>query len=91
MLVQSEAFKIMNKDLIKVVKRDKKDLAKPQVIVNPAKVEKNIRHKIVNVINNWISERQENSRREKVFSESNISTWKIMSKNFIEPMTDERR
>jgi hypothetical protein len=77
----------MNKDLIKVVKQDKKDEAeKPQVIVNSAKVERNLRHKIVNVISNWISERQENSRREKMFSESNISVWKMGSKNFNEPI-----
>jgi hypothetical protein len=78
----------MNKDLIKVVK---KDVAKPQVTVKPAKVEKSIRHEIANVINNWISERQENSQREKMFSHNNISAWKIMSKNFNEPMRDERR
>lgn len=73
----------MNKDLIKIVKRNKKDeVEKTQVVVNATKVESNIQHKLVNVVSNWISERRENSRVEKVFSDSNILAWKIMSKNF---------
>lgn len=77
----------MNKDAIKVVKRNKKDGAnKPRVVVNAPKAESNIQLKIANVINNWISERRENSRMEKVFSDSEISAWKIMSKNYKETM-----
>ncbi|HSK72193.1 MAG TPA: hypothetical protein VK892_10890 [Pyrinomonadaceae bacterium] len=73
----------MNKDKIKVVKRNKKDGAeKPQVIFNAPKVESDTRLKIVTVVNNWISERRENSRAEKVFSDSRISAWKLMSRNF---------
>lgn len=73
----------MNKDAIKVVKRNKKDGAeKPRVVVNTPKAESNIQLKIADVINNWISERRENSRVEKVFSDSKILGWKIMSEKF---------
>lgn len=73
----------MNKDAIKVVKLNKKDGAKkPQAILNASKVESEIQLNIVNVVNKWISERRENSRVEKVFSDSKILGWKIMSKNF---------
>ena len=73
----------MNKDAIKVVKRNKKDGAeKLKAVVNAPKVETDNQLKIVNVINNWISERRENSRVEKVFSDGKILGWKIMSKNF---------
>lgn len=78
----------MNKDTIKVLKRNKKDAAeKTQVAVNSAKVESDIQLKIVNVVSDWISERRENSRVEKVFSDSEILAWKIMSKNFTETMS----
>jgi len=73
----------MNKDAIKVVKRNKKDGAKKlKAVVNVPEVESDNQLKIVNVINNWISERRENSRIEKVFSDNKILGWKIMSKNF---------
>ena len=73
----------MNKDTIKVVKRNKKDgTEKPQVVINALKVESDIQLNIINVVNDWISERRENSRVEKVFSDSKILGWKIMSKNF---------
>ena len=73
----------MNKDAIKVVKRNKKDGAKKlKAVVNAPEVESDNQLKIVNVINNWISERRENSRVEKVFSDNKILGWKIMSKNF---------
>lgn len=72
----------MNKDAIKIVKRNKKDGAKKtQVAVNASKVEGNIQLNIVDVVNKWISERRENSRAEKVFSDSKILGWKVMSKN----------
>ena len=73
----------MNKDAIKVVKRNEKDGAKKlKAVVNAPKVENGNQLKIVNVINNWISERRENSRVEKAFSDSKILGWKIMSKSF---------
>ena len=73
----------MNKDAIKVVKLNKKDgTKKTQAILNASKVESEIQLNIVNVVNKWISERRENSRVEKVFSDSKILGWKIMSKNF---------
>ena len=73
----------MNKDAIKVVKLNKKDGAKKtQAILNASKVESEIQLNIVNVVNDWISERRENSRVEKVFSDSKILGWKIMSEKF---------
>jgi hypothetical protein len=73
----------MNKDLIKVVKRvEKAEIEITQVVVNSTKVESNTQLKTANTIKNWISERRENNRSEKVFSESNILAWKIKSENF---------
>jgi len=72
----------MNKDLIKVVKRVKKDeTEKTQLIVNSKKVESNTQLQTINVVKNWIAERYENRQMEKVFSDSNILAWRIMSKN----------
>jgi hypothetical protein len=73
----------MNKDVIKMVKRNKKDGAEnPQVIFNAPKVESDTQLKIANVVNNWISERRENSRAEKVFSDSRILAWKLSPETF---------
>lgn len=73
----------MNKDKIKVVKRNIKDGGeKPQVVFKTPKVESDTPLKIANVVNNWISERRENKRAEKVYSDSRISAWKVMSGNF---------
>ena len=72
----------MNKDLIKVVKRVKKDeTEKTQLIVNSTKVERNTQLQTINVVKNWIAERYETRQMEKVFSDSNILAWRIMSKN----------
>lgn len=73
----------MNKEVIKVIKRNKKEGAqKEPVVVSASKVEKDDQHKMTNVVNNWISERRENSKAERVFSDDKISSWKIMSENF---------
>lgn len=73
----------MNKGTIKVVKRNKKDgTGKSQIVVTASKAESNTKLKIANVVNNWISERRDNSRAEKVFSDSEILGWKISQKNF---------
>lgn len=73
----------MNKDAIKIVKRNKKDEAQgTPVAAGALKVEKDDRHKMANLVKNWISERRENSRAEKVFSDGKILGWKIMSENF---------
>lgn len=72
----------MNKAVIKIVKRQKKELAEnPQIVVNSSKGESNIQLRIVSIVRNWISERRENSRVEKVFSDSKISAWKNTCKN----------
>ncbi len=73
----------MNKDTIKIVRRNKKDRAeKLKVVINAPKVKSDIQLKIVDVVNNWISERRENSRAEKVFSDSKLLRWRIMSEKF---------
>ena len=73
-----KSFKIMNKVAVKVVKQNKIDgLTNPKAAGSPPKVETDIRRKMVGVVNNWISERRENRRAEKVFSDGRISAWKI--------------
>ncbi len=79
---------MMNKDAIKVVKLNKKDGEKNKQIVDiPTKVASSDQHEIINVVNSWISERRETSRVEKVFSDSNITSWKNMLKKFNESST----
>jgi hypothetical protein len=69
----------MNKDAIKVVKGNKKDAAeKTQAVANAPKVESDTQLTMVKAVKNWISERRENSRVEKVFSDDKILIWKIM-------------
>lgn len=45
---------------------------------NVVKNERKVQIDLVNAVNEWISERRTNSRREKVFSDSKISEWKIL-------------
>lgn len=66
----------MRKDEIKVIKRIKNEEVEETKIVL-TKSENNIRHKIDNVVKDWISERRENSRIERLFSESNILAWQM--------------
>lgn len=73
----------MKKDVIKIVKRNKTDEAqKTPVAADALKVERDDPLKMANLVKNWISERRENSRAEKVFSDGKILGWKIMSENF---------
>lgn len=68
----------MGKDEIKVIKRIKIDEAqRTKAETTLVKSERNIRHQLGNVVKDWISERRENSRMEKLFSESNILNWQI--------------
>lgn len=71
----------MNKNTIKVIKRDKIDgNDKINVVFNAVKSEKSERKtriNLINAVNDWINERRTNSRMEKVFSDSKISEWKI--------------
>ncbi|HLM03468.1 MAG TPA: hypothetical protein VK400_20610 [Pyrinomonadaceae bacterium] len=72
----------MNKDAIKIVKRNKKDAAeKTGAVVETPKVETHTQRGIFNAVRNWIFERRENSRAEKVFSDDKISSWETMSEN----------
>jgi len=71
----------MNKYAIKVVKRNNVGAQETPVVVNASKVEKNEKLKLADMVGNWISERRENSREEKTFSDSKILSWKIMSEN----------
>jgi hypothetical protein len=75
----------MNKYLIKVVKQNEKAGIKiSRGVVNSTKVKINTQPRIVETVKNWIAERRENDRLEKVFSENNILAWKIKSENFNE-------
>ena len=65
---------MIKKAAIKVIKRIKNGEVKVIKIV-VIKSENKIRHKIGTVVNNWISERRENSRIERLFSENNILAW----------------
>ena len=68
----------MRKDEIKVIKRIKiSETEQTKATTNLPKSEDKIRHKVSNVVKDWISERRENSRIEKIFSESNILAWQI--------------
>lgn len=78
----------MKKDEIKVIKRIKSIEAKATKIV-VSKNENAIRHKIVSVVNDWISERRENSRIEKLFSESNILAWQSSTSKLNEKRVSE--
>lgn len=73
----------MNKDAIKIIKRDKRhEAGKPKIVVATPKAESDARHGIVRAVKNWIFERSENRRAEKVFSDDKISGWQMMSENF---------
>ena len=66
----------MRKVEIKVIKQNNIEGVEETKIVLP-KSENKIRHKISNVVKDWVSERRENSRIEKLFSESNILAWRL--------------
>jgi hypothetical protein len=69
----------MNKNPIKVVKSNKKSEAeKTQPEIISSTVEKDAQIEMIDVINNWISERRENSRLEKTFSDDKILGWKLI-------------
>jgi len=59
-------IKVIKKDLVKKVK----------VIIAIPEIANEIHLNTVDVINNWISERRETSRLEKVFSAARILAWK---------------
>jgi hypothetical protein len=68
----------MIKNVIKVIKRNGKAAAgKPRVSVTAVKVQSDIQLDITNAVSGWISERRENSRIEKLFSDDKILTWKL--------------
>jgi hypothetical protein len=67
----------MNKVAIKVVKRNKREAAeKTQAVPAVPNVESDTQLTIVIAVKNWISERCENRRAEKVFSDDKILGWK---------------
>jgi len=59
-------IRVIKKDLVKKVK----------VIIAIPEIANEIHLNTVDVINNWISERRENNRLEKVFSAARILAWK---------------
>ena len=67
----------MNKILIKVIKRKDARVPataetqspceqKPDATASKEKIERGLHHKMVNTVSNWISERRENNRIEKI-------------------------
>jgi hypothetical protein len=64
----------MKKDAIKVVKRNKKDAAEKNqaAVADAPEVASDTRLTMVKTIKDWISERRETSRAEKVFSDDKI-------------------
>ncbi len=72
----------MRKDRIKVIKRlNLGEFQKAKTPINVIKLESDVRTKLDNVIKDWVTERQENSRIEKLLSESNILAWKYNQQN----------
>lgn len=70
LIVNQPGVHIMNKDTIKIIKRNKKDeTEKIEAVVVTPKAESDTQRGIVNTVKNWISERRENSLAEKVFRE----------------------
>ncbi len=69
----------MNKNAIKVIKRDKIEGAeKTKIVFNAVKIKRKTQINLVNAVNDWINECRTNSRMEKVFSDSKILEWKIL-------------
>lgn len=71
-------FEIMNKVSIRVIKRNNQDTAKKNriaAVVSTAKIETDVRIEMVKTVGSWISERRENRRVERVFSDGKISGW----------------
>jgi len=67
----------LNRAAIKIVKRNiKAAVKKPQTFVAVVKGQREIQLEIVNAVSGWISERRENSRIEKLFSDDTIIGWK---------------
>jgi hypothetical protein len=65
----------MKKDAIKILKRNS-EAEKTQSAADAPKVESETQRTIVNAVKDWISERRENSRAEKDFSDDEILRWK---------------
>ncbi len=69
----------MSKKAIKIIKRSIKGEAwKPQLVGEVPKAENNDRLKMDKTVNNWILERREKSRAEKIFSDGKILAWKMI-------------
>ena len=69
----------MNKSVIKVLKRDKKNRAEnSQVAVDSSKGETDIQHNVTHIVNNWIAERRYNRHAERTASVNRIAAWSII-------------
>ena len=72
----------MRKDRIKIIKRlDVGQTEMAKAPINITEIEKVIRTNRVSVVKDWITERQENNRIEKLFSENNMLAWKCRQQN----------
>jgi hypothetical protein len=75
----------MRKDGIKIIKRI--NIGIVEKVKSPHEVKRiecEIRINQVKVVKEWVSERNENSRIEKLFSDNNILNWKISTSNLPE-------
>jgi len=68
----------MYKSSIRVIKRNN-IAASRRVPVTVAKAASIVRHKRIDLVNDWIAESRETIRLEKAYSESKILGWKMIS------------
>jgi hypothetical protein len=69
----------MYKRSIRIIKRNKVAALKEIRVVSSAKAAIGVQHERADSINSWISERRENARLERVFSDTKILAWKMLS------------
>ena len=69
----------MSKSSIRVIKRNNIDASAKVKVVTVAKAASIVRHKRIDLVNDWIAESREVTRLEKAFSASKILGWKMIS------------
>jgi hypothetical protein len=72
----------MSKNQVKIVKRNKGTSEKEEVLPVAIKTEKEINRGIAYTVNNWINERRENRRMEKLMSVDKIAAWQLSPESF---------
>ncbi len=74
----------MKNDSIKILKRGQRRPKEEPTRADPRKAERAARNSALAVVGDWISERRENNRLERVFSDGKIAIWKGL------PYADDR-